>query len=60
MRFPVLLCVQFVEPVFHVAQRSQQAQPRLCQVESRIHCILKLLPLFDAGQLLGLGSQLGR
>ncbi len=50
--------MQFVQPVFHVAEGAQQAEPRLGKVESGVQRVRELLALIDAGQLLGFGRQL--
>jgi len=55
---PGLLLVQFAQPVFHVAQGAQQAQPRFGQIETSVQRVLKLLSFVDARQLLSLGTQL--
>ena len=52
--------VQFVQPVFHMAQRLEQGQPGLAQVESGIQGILKFLALIDPRQLLGFRRELRR
>src|ERR1019366_3966677 len=53
-----LLCVQFVQPVFHVTERTKQGEPGLAQIEPRVERVRKFLPLIDAGQLFGFGCQL--
>ena len=52
--------MQFLQPVFHVAQRPQQAQPGFRKVESGVQRILDLLALVNPRQLLGLGRELRR
>ena len=37
----LLLCVQFVEPVLHVAEGAEQVEPGLAQVESGVECVFR-------------------
>ena len=54
-----LLCVQFVEPVFHVAEGAEEVEAGLGQVERGVERILVFLALVYAGKLFGFGGQLG-
>ena len=53
-----LLSVQFVEPIFHMAEGTKQAKPRFGQIQPGVQCVSIFLAFIDAGQLLGLGSHL--
>ena len=47
--------MQFVQPIFHMAEGAEQVEAGLVQVQSGVQSVFKLLPLDDARQLLGFG-----
>jgi hypothetical protein len=52
--------VEFMEPVVHVAEGAEELEACFGEVEAGVEGVLVLLAFVDAGQLLGLGGELGR
>jgi hypothetical protein len=48
--------VQFVKPVIHVAKGTEQAKTGFGESQGGFKRILVLLPLVNAGELLGFGG----